>query len=105
MPSWTYNDPVVWHEFVLDTARLAARHGIRNLYKSAFYIEKAPAAELIDTIDVFSLSLKSMSPEFYLTVTGAKLQPVLDRIAPVRTVVVWKGRELPVLEPRKEEVV
>ena len=36
--SWTYNDPVVWHEFVLDTSLLAHKRGLKNLYKSAFFI-------------------------------------------------------------------
>jgi len=82
--SWTYNDPVVWHEFVVETSKLAQWHGIRTLYKSAFYIEEGPAAELIDCIDVFSLSLKSMSEAFYREVTGGRLQPVLERIEQVR---------------------
>jgi len=80
MLSWTYNDPVVWHEFVVDTAKLAAQHGIQNLYKSAFYISKDAVAELCEVIDVFSISLKSMSPSFYKTVTKAELEPVLDAI-------------------------
>jgi pyruvate formate lyase activating enzyme len=90
MLSWTYNDPVVWHEFVVDTARLGQTHGIRSLYKSAFYIEEEPVKELIDVIDVFSLSLKSTSPEFYRKVTSGELQPVLDRICQVHA----SGRHL-----------
>ena len=80
MISWTYNDPVVWHEFVRDTSRLAQQRGIRTLYKSAFYIEDAPARELIDCIDIFSISLKSMNEEFYRKVTKGELAPVLERI-------------------------
>lgn len=81
--SWTYNDPVVWHEFVVETSTLAQKHGIKTLYKSAFYIEEAPVAELIECIDIFSISLKSLSETFYQKVTKAKLQPVLDRIVQV----------------------
>jgi pyruvate formate lyase activating enzyme len=40
--SWTYNDPVVWHEFVYDTAKLAKEKGLINLFKSAFYIKEEP---------------------------------------------------------------
>ncbi len=81
--SWTYNDPVVWHEFVYDTAKLAKKHGLVNLYKSAFYIEREAIEELHDVIDIFSLSLKSMNPEFYNSITKGKLQPVLDGIEQV----------------------
>jgi pyruvate formate lyase activating enzyme len=83
MLSWTYNDPVVWHEFVVDTARLAQRHGIQSLYKSAFYIEEEPVRELLEVVDVFSLSLKSMSADFYRKVTAGELEPVLARMRQV----------------------
>jgi pyruvate formate lyase activating enzyme len=76
--SWTYNDPVVWHEFVLDTARLAREHGLINLYKSAFFISLAAASELLDVIDIFSISIKSMDPGFYRRVTKGWLEPVLE---------------------------
>lgn len=78
--SWTYNDPVVWHEFVVDTSRLARKHGIKTLYKSALYIEIEPVKELIEVIDIFSVSLKSMNEEIYKKVTKGRLQPVLDAI-------------------------
>jgi pyruvate formate lyase activating enzyme len=78
--SWTYNDPVVWHEFVMDTSRLARQHGILTLYKSAFYISPEATRELIDVIDVFSLSLKSMDPAFYRRLTKGTLEPVLEAI-------------------------
>jgi pyruvate formate lyase activating enzyme len=76
--SWTYNDPVVWHEFVYDTAKLAKEKGLINLYKSAFYIKEEPVKELIDVIDIFSLSLKSMDPVFYKKIAKGELQPMLD---------------------------
>jgi len=90
MLSWTYNDPVVWQEFVIDTARLARAHGIQNLYKSAFYISEEAAWELCEVMDVFSISLKSMSEEYYRRVTKGHLQPVLD----ATKVVVKSGKHL-----------
>jgi pyruvate formate lyase activating enzyme len=81
--SWTYNDPVVWQEFVTDTARLAKQAGLVNLYKSAFYISERAIDELIEVIDIFSISLKSMDPVFYKRVTKGQLPPVLDGIRQV----------------------
>jgi len=78
--SWTYNDPVVWHEFVLDTAHLASIYGIKNLYKSSLFIEIKPLKELIGVIDIFSISLKSMSSDFYRKYTKGRLTPVLEAI-------------------------
>ncbi|MCP5051383.1 MAG: AmmeMemoRadiSam system radical SAM enzyme [bacterium] len=78
--SWTYNDPVVWQEFIVDTAKLGAKYGLKNLYKSALYIELDPLRELIEHMDIFSISLKSMDPEFYTKITKGRLEPVLDAI-------------------------
>ena len=75
--SWTYNDPVVWHEFILDTARLAKEAGLINLYKSAFYISEEAVDELLPYIDIFSISIKSIDPEYYRKLTKGRLEPVL----------------------------
>ncbi|MGB0390803.1 MAG: AmmeMemoRadiSam system radical SAM enzyme [Salibacteraceae bacterium] len=78
--SWTYNDPVVWQEFVVDTSKLAHENGIKTLYKSALYIEEEPLKELIEVIDIFSVSLKGMDPKMYKKYTKGELEPVLERI-------------------------
>lgn len=76
--SWTYNDPVVWHEFVLETSKLAKAAGITTLYKSAFFINEKAVEELLPVIDIFSISIKSIDPEYYRRYTTGRLQPVLD---------------------------
>jgi len=76
--SWTYNDPVVWHEFVRDTAKLAHEAGMINLFKSAFYITTEAIEELLPYIDIFSISIKAMDPEYYRRYTKGTLQPVLE---------------------------
>lgn len=88
--SWTYNDPVVWQEFVVETSRIARDSGLRTLYKSALYIEAEPLAELLEVIDIWSISLKSLDPAFYKRVTGAKIEPILERIREIRA----SGRHL-----------
>ncbi|MFE7527517.1 AmmeMemoRadiSam system radical SAM enzyme [Kitasatospora sp. NPDC057542] len=76
--SWTYNDPVVWHEFVVETAALAKAAGIVNLYKSAFFISGEAIEELIPVIDIFSVSIKSLDPKYYRKITKGWLEPVLE---------------------------
>jgi pyruvate formate lyase activating enzyme len=75
--SWTYNDPVVWHEFVIDTARLAKEAGMINLYKSAFFITEEAVDELLPYIDIFSISIKAIDPDYYRKFTKGRLEPVL----------------------------
>ena len=81
--SWTYNDPVVWHEFVMDTARLARQAGLKNLYKSAFSIGPQAIDELLEVVDIFSVSLKSMDPGFYRKFARGEIRPILDGIVQV----------------------
>ncbi|MFI8368197.1 AmmeMemoRadiSam system radical SAM enzyme [Streptomyces sp. NPDC085466] len=76
--SWTYNDPVVWHEFVVETAALAKAAGIVNLYKSAFFITGEAIEELLPVIDIFSVSIKSLDPAYYRRITKGWLEPVLE---------------------------
>lgn len=76
--SWTYDDPVVWHEFVLETARLGRAAGLVNLYKSAFFIDPGAVAELTEVIDIFSVSLKTLDPATYKKLTKGWLEPVLE---------------------------
>jgi pyruvate formate lyase activating enzyme len=76
--SWTYNDPVVWHEFVTETGRLAREAGIINLFKSAFFISGEAVDELLPVIDIFSISIKSMDPAYYRKLTKGWIEPVLE---------------------------
>lgn len=76
--SWTYNDPVVWHEFVTETAALAREAGMVNLFKSAFFISPEAIEELLPVIDIFSISVKSMDPKYYRKLTKGWIEPVLD---------------------------
>lgn len=82
--SWTYNDPVVWHEFILKTAELAKKEGMINLYKSAFYITPEAVEELLPVIDIFSISIKSMDPQYYKRLTKGTLEPVLAAVQQVK---------------------
>jgi pyruvate formate lyase activating enzyme len=78
--SWTYNDPVVWHEYVVETSQLARKNGILTLYKSALNMEPEPIAELIECIDIFSISLKALDEEIYRKVMKGSLTAVLNGI-------------------------
>lgn len=76
--SWTYNDPAVWFEFVMDTAREAKKHGIRSLFKSAFFLSKEAVEQLCEVIDVFAISIKAIDEKYYHKFTKGWLKPVLD---------------------------
>ncbi len=76
--SWTYNDPAVWFEFVIDTAREARKAGLKNLFKSAFFLTREAVEKLCEVIDVFAISIKAMDEDYYTKFTKGWLEPVLD---------------------------
>lgn len=78
--AYTYNEPLIWYEFVLDTAKLAKEEGLTNVLVTNGYINPQPLENLLPYIDAMNIDLKSISEEFYKKYCGAKLQSVLDTI-------------------------
>ncbi|MFA6569488.1 MAG: AmmeMemoRadiSam system radical SAM enzyme [Victivallales bacterium] len=78
--SYTYTDPVVFYEYVLDTAKIAKPKGIRSVFVTAGYINPEPWGNILKYIDVARIDLKGFNDEFYRKVSSATLQPVLDAI-------------------------
>lgn len=79
--AYTYNDPVIFYEYAIDTAKACRTLGIKNVAVTAGYISEAPRKEFFKWMDAANIDLKAFSETFYQKLTGAKLQPVLDTIA------------------------
>ncbi len=78
--AYTYSEPLVWFEFVRDTARLAHDAGLVNVIVSNGYIEPEPLQELIPLLDAANIDLKSMEERFYRNVCRGSLASVLGTI-------------------------
>jgi pyruvate formate lyase activating enzyme len=78
--AYTYNEPLTFYEFVLDTAKLAQKAGLKNVMVSNGYINSEPLKKLLPFIDAFNVDLKAFSNEFYKKQTTGKLLPVLDSL-------------------------
>ncbi|MCL1847671.1 MAG: AmmeMemoRadiSam system radical SAM enzyme [Coriobacteriia bacterium] len=63
--AYTYNEPLVGYEFVLDTARLAHKAGLVNVIVSNGYSNEAPFSQLLPHLDAANIDLKSFSQDFY----------------------------------------
>ncbi len=79
--AFTYTDPVVWFEYVLDTARLARAAGLVVVLKTNGYINPEPLAEWLPWVDALNVDIKAFSDGFYRRVCQGALQPVLDTVA------------------------
>lgn len=79
--AYTYNEPTVFFEYMLDTALLAKKKGVRNVMVSCGYINEEPLKELLPVMDVIKVDLKGFTEDFYGKITGGKLQPVMNTIS------------------------
>lgn len=82
--AYTYNEPVVWFEYMIDIARLAKNRGLKNVMVTNGFINSEPLEELISLMDAFSVDLKAFTEDFYKTMTGSALQPVLNTLKAIR---------------------
>ena len=78
--AFTYNDPVIFHEYAIDVAVACHELDIKAVAVSAGYICKKPRAEFFDVMDATNIDLKAFTEEFYHKLTGAHLQPVLETL-------------------------
>ncbi len=74
--AYTYTEPLVWFEYILDSARLLKKAGAATVIVSNGYIEEEPARELFPFIDAANFDLKSISPDFYRKICKGKLPDV-----------------------------
>ncbi len=76
--AYTYNEPFIWYEFVLDTARLARKSGLENVLVTNGYVNIEPLENMLPLIGAMNIDLKSFDEDFYLKVCRGRLKPVLD---------------------------
>lgn len=78
--AYTYNEPLIWHEWILDTARLLKKENIKTILVTNGYSTPEASKELIEVgIDAANIDVKAMSDDFYKKICGVPtVQPVLD---------------------------
>ncbi|MES9829042.1 MAG: AmmeMemoRadiSam system radical SAM enzyme [Candidatus Thiodiazotropha sp.] len=82
--AYTYNDPVIFHEYAIDVAKACAEYGIKSVAVTAGYVCAEPRAEFYRYMDAANVDLKSFNETFYHKLTGAHLEPVLETLKYLR---------------------
>jgi pyruvate formate lyase activating enzyme len=78
--AYTYNDPVVFHEYAIDTAMACRELGLKNVAVSAGYVCAEPRAEFYQYMDAANIDLKAFTERFYHQLTGSHLQAILETL-------------------------
>ena len=78
--AFTYNDPIIWAEYAIDTAKECRQAGIKSVAVTAGYISPEARAPFFEFIDAANVDLKAFSEEFYHRITYSHIKPVLDTL-------------------------
>jgi pyruvate formate lyase activating enzyme len=78
--AFTYNEPTVFQEYAVDTAKACHERGLKTVAVTNGWIEPEPRRDLYRLIDAANVDLKAFTDAFYRDLCGASLQPVLDTL-------------------------
>ena len=78
--AWTYNEPTMWLEYTIDSAKLAKKNDLKSVYVTNGYMTEESLELIGPYLDAANVDLKGMSEEFYKELCDARMQPVLDNI-------------------------
>ncbi|MDP4210001.1 MAG: AmmeMemoRadiSam system radical SAM enzyme [Bacteroidota bacterium] len=82
--AFTYNEPTIFYEYMLDVAREAHHQGLKCVMVTNGYIEAEPMETILPFIDAFNVDLKAFTDSFYRKQTHAHLAPVKETLMRIR---------------------
>jgi pyruvate formate lyase activating enzyme len=87
---YTYTEPTVFYEYMLDISKLARKAGLKNGMHTCGYINPEPLKELLKYMDAVNVDIKGFNPEFYKKMGAlAELEPVLETVKTIKNQGVW----------------
>jgi pyruvate formate lyase activating enzyme len=87
--AYTYNEPAIFFEYALDTAKLGQEYGIKNVFVSNGYLSREAIETIGPYLNAINIDLKSFSDSFYRKNCGASLEPVLKNIQCIAKTSIW----------------
>ncbi len=87
--AYTYNEPTIFFEYMIDITKLAKKNGIKNVIVSNGYINPEPLKELCKYIDAANIDIKGITPEFYREYSKANIKPILETIKTLHKNNIW----------------
>lgn len=87
--AYTYSEPTVFYEYMLDCAKAGRRRGIKSVMVSAGFMQQEPLIELCKELDAVKIDLKAFNEKYYQEICRGKLQPVLDTLNELKRIGIW----------------
>ena len=74
--AFTYTEPLIWFEYLLDTLPLLSEAGLKSVLVTNGYLNEEPARQIVPLVDGFNVDLKSFNDSFYRKYCGGSIEPV-----------------------------
>jgi pyruvate formate lyase activating enzyme len=87
--AYTYNEPIIFFEYMMDTAAAGRERGVLSVVVTGGYITEEPLRELCRAVDAIKVDLKAYSEDFYRDIVNGTMQPVLDALVTMRSAGMW----------------
>ncbi|MBL7155000.1 MAG: AmmeMemoRadiSam system radical SAM enzyme [Candidatus Portnoybacteria bacterium] len=87
--AYTYSEPIVFYEYILETAKLAREKGLKNVVVTAGYINEQPLRELCQYVDAIKIDLKAFRQSFYDKMTGGEIARILENLKIIKEEETW----------------
>ena len=87
--SYTYTEPTIFFEYAYETARLAHKGGMKNIFVTNGYMTPEALDIIHPYLDAANVDLKAFNDDFYKEQCGAKLAPVLESLKKLKRMGVW----------------
>lgn len=87
--AYTYTDPAIFYEYMLDSAVIARAHGVKNMFHSNGSLNPQPAAQIAQYLDAANVDLKAFNQDFYSQVCAGYLDTVLETLRILKKNNVW----------------
>lgn len=87
--AYTYTEPVIFYEYMYETAKMGNRRGVRSVMVTNGFIQRKPMAELCEHLAAVKVDLKAITEKFYREICDGTLAPVLETLKLLKEVGIW----------------
>jgi pyruvate formate lyase activating enzyme len=87
--AYTYSEPVVFYEYMMDTAQAGHELGIKSAVVTGGYVQQDPLKKMCANVDAIKVDLKGFTDKYYKEVVNGDLKPVLDALVTIRKAGMW----------------
>jgi len=87
--AYTYTEPTVFFEYAYDTAKIASKEGLKNVFFTNGFMSEESLREIQPYLDAANVDLKGFTEEFYRDICGARLEPILNNLKLMKELGIW----------------